>query len=67
MKSSFKKTGTRQEITYPRPRIKGLGDAVALVAQPIAKAIDAMAGTQIATCGGCQKRREMLNQKIPFT
>lgn len=47
------------------PRIRGtvgLGDAVAFVAQPIAKAIDAVAGTHVAECGGCKKRRAALNR-----
>jgi hypothetical protein len=35
---------------------------VAAVAQPIAGAIDRVAGTQIKTCGGCAKRREALNR-----
>lgn len=44
-----------------------LGDLVASVAQPIAKAIDAVAGamgvkTNVSGCGGCKKRREKLNQ-----
>jgi hypothetical protein len=34
-----------------------LGDAVAAVAQPAAKAIDAVAGTNLAGCGGCQQRQ----------
>lgn len=43
------------------------GDVVALVAQPIARAIDAVAAsvgvkTNVAGCGGCKKRREKLNQ-----
>lgn len=44
----------------PRSKI-GLGDMVEKVAQPIAKAIDAVAGTKIAECGGCKKRKEFLN------
>lgn len=52
--------------------ILGLGDAVALVAQPIARAIDRVAGTNIQNCGGCKQRQEMLNRivsniKHPFT
>jgi len=39
----------------------GLGDMVHAVAQPIAKAIDHVAGTNIQGCGGCAKRRAMLN------
>lgn len=43
----------------------GLGDAVALVAQPIAKAIDSVAGTNIQGCSGCQQRKEALNKLVP--
>lgn len=43
----------------------GLGDAVAVLAQPIAHAIDSVAGTKIAECGGCARRRAALN-KIRF-
>jgi len=45
-----------------------VGDAVAAVAQPIAKVIDrasrilpARMQTNIAECGGCRKRQEKLN------
>jgi hypothetical protein len=41
---------------------RGLGDLVAAVAQPIARAIDAAAGTKLAECGGCKKRRAALNR-----
>lgn len=47
-------------------RLKGLGDAVALVAQPIARAIDSVAGTKVAQCGGCKKRQAMLNKLVTF-
>jgi len=47
--------------------MKGIGDLVAVVAQPIAKAIDSVAGTKISTCGGCQKRKEFLNRAVPFS
>jgi hypothetical protein len=43
----------------------GLGDAVAAIAQPIAKAIDSVAGTNIQQCGGCKKRQEALNKLVP--
>ncbi len=43
----------------------GLGDAVAALAQPIAKTVDAVAGTNLTRCGGCQRRREKLNQIVP--
>lgn len=39
----------------------GLGDVVHAVAQPIARAIDTVAGTNIQGCGACAKRRAMLN------
>lgn len=50
----------------PTTRARGLGDLVAAVAQPIAKAIDAMAGTDIKNCGGCAKRRDVLNRLLPL-
>ena len=46
--------------------IRGLGDVVAAVAQPIAKAFDRVAGTDIEHCAGCEKRREKLNQAVPL-
>ncbi len=47
------------------PQSFGLGDAVAAVAQPIAKAIDAVAGTDMQHCGGCARRKERLNRLAP--
>ncbi len=38
-----------------------LGDAVSTVAQPIARGIDAVAGTNVAGCSGCKKMRDNLN------
>ena len=43
----------------------GLGDRVERIAQPIARAIDKVAGTNIQGCGSCQKRKEYLNEKFP--
>jgi len=40
----------------------GLGDLGAAGAHPNARAIDAAAGTKLAECGGCKKRREALNR-----
>lgn len=53
---------------YARQQKKkeGLGDVVHSVAQPIAKAIDGILGTNIQGCGGCQKRRRTLNEIFPF-
>lgn len=42
--------------------ITGAGDVVSIFAQPVAKAIDAVAGTNLQNCGGCKKRRQALNQ-----
>lgn len=47
------------------PVKRGLGDVVASFAQPIAKAIDSVAGTNIQQCGGCKKRQEALNKLVP--
>ena len=44
----------------PKPNI-GLGDRVERIAQPIARVIDRVAGTNIQGCGACQKRKEWLN------
>lgn len=56
----------RITINPPRRPMRGLGDAVALVAEPIARASDKMLGTQLVGCGGCKKRREALNRAVPF-
>ena len=44
----------------PRQPINGLGDAVALVAKPIARVLG------LKNCGGCDKRQQKLNEKFPF-
>jgi hypothetical protein len=54
-----------RKVLYSK-KYAGLGDAVAAVAQPIAKAIDAVAGTNVAGCGGCAKRQAALNAAVPF-
>ena len=45
----------------------GLGDRIEKLAQPIARVIDKVAGTNIQGCGGCKKRREALNKAFPQT
>lgn len=50
----------------PNRKIQGMGDVVAMIAQPIAKGIDAMLGTRLQNCGGCGKRQRNLNQLTPF-
>jgi|TARA_R110000744_G_scaffold141869_1_gene253312 hypothetical protein len=44
----------------------GLGDRVERIAQPVARVIDRLAGTNIQGCGGCKKRREALNKAFPL-
>lgn len=44
---------------------RGLGDAVARVAKPIARAVDAMAGTRLAGCRGCGRRQDDWNKAFP--
>lgn len=39
-----------------------IGSAVAKIAQPIAKAIDKVAGTNMQGCGGCKAREMKLNE-----
>ena len=46
--------------------VSGLGDAVKVVAQPIAKAIDVVIGTDVQNCSACEKRRQYLNEKFPI-
>lgn len=46
--------------------IRGLGDVVAVVAQPIAKVIDRVAGTKIEGCNSCEGRRKALNKLLPI-
>lgn len=58
-------------MTQPIRRVsaskyRGLGDVVAAVAQPVAKALDAALGTDIQNCEGCGGRKEWLNEAVPF-
>lgn len=49
--------------------LRGAGDAVALVAKPIARAVDAIAGTDLTNCPPCVGpggRQERLNDAFPF-
>jgi len=51
---------------YCRTNPRGLGDLVALVAKPIAGAIDSVAGTNLRKCGSCASRRAALNKAVPL-
>lgn len=45
-------------------RTKGLGDYVAEVLQPVARAIDGAMGTDLEHCEACQKRKDWLNRLL---
>jgi hypothetical protein len=49
-----------------KPKLKGLGDIVALVAEPVAKASDRLLKTKLVGCAPCAARRAKLNQKFPL-
>jgi hypothetical protein len=42
--------------------LRGLGDLVHVVLNPIGNFIDGAIGTNIGGCGGCAKRQELLNK-----
>lgn len=45
---------------------RGLGDVVAHVAKPIARALDQVLGTHLQDCRHCEERRETLNKLLPL-
>ncbi len=47
-------------------KIHGAGDLIYNIAQPIAKTIDRILGTNIKECNGCKRRRKKLNQLFPI-
>ena len=49
----------------PPPKPRGLGDVVALFAEPIARASDAVLGTHLVGCNACAERRAALNNLVP--
>ncbi len=46
--------------------LRGLGDAVERIAKPIARRLDRALKTNLENCGGCAKRRDLLNAAVPF-
>ncbi len=51
----------------PRPaKPRGLGDAVASIAKPIARRIDRAFGTRFQHCEECEHRRAWLNRLFRF-
>ena len=49
----------------PPPKPRGLGDLVAIFAEPIARASDAALGTHLVGCNSCAERRAALNKLLP--
>ncbi len=47
--------------------MKNLGTTIERIAKPIARGIDAIAGTNINGCGGCNKMRDNLNAGMTLT
>ncbi len=47
--------------------MKNLGTTIERIAKPIARGIDAVAGTNINGCGGCNKMRDNLNAGMTLT
>ncbi len=60
-------TTPREPWPKPKSRPRGLGDLVAIVAQPLANLADGLLGTRISECGGCKARQKKLNQIMPFS
>lgn len=61
----LKLSDAQMQSLHSKPQ--GLGDRVEKIAQPIAKVIDRVAGTNIQECGSCKKRKEWLNKHFPNT
>jgi hypothetical protein len=49
----------------PFQKQRGLGDLVAALAEPIARASDAFIGTHLVGCSSCAERRAALNALVP--
>ncbi len=62
MKQNISKTTiTTGGVTTVTETQFALGDKIAKVAHPIARAIDAVIGTDIQNCGGCKQMQKDLN------
>lgn len=64
--SSIARLYDESDLQPSSSHMRGLGDLVYKVANPIAHVIDKVTGTHIQGCGGCAKRREKWNQAVPF-
>lgn len=56
----FKLVG--EPLAKKRTDIRGLGDIVEIVAKPIARTIDKVAGTDMENCSSCAQRKAWLNE-----
>jgi hypothetical protein len=56
----------RYQIFMNPAKMQGVGDLVSAFAQPIAGAIDAVFKTNVKGCSACARRREKLNNLLPF-
>lgn len=54
----------REHFQIPKKTF-GLGDAVAALANPIARASDAIFGTSLVGCSSCAERQAALNKLLP--
>lgn len=55
--------------SWKRPknrRVRGLGDLVHAMANPASRLIDTLAGTDLARCAGCARRRDEWNRRFPI-
>ncbi len=64
--TAAERAARKTDKTRLSTKITGAGDAFAIIAQPIAKAIDSVVGSNIANCKPCKKRRSKWNKAIPF-
>jgi hypothetical protein len=46
--------------------LRGLGDVVHVILNPIAKVLDSTVGTNLQGCGGCAQRQANLNNLVPL-
>jgi hypothetical protein len=60
--NAFRKTH-RGRVIRKKIERKLYGDAFEIIAAPIARGIDAILGTSIENCNGCEKRREKWNRR----
>jgi 5-methylthioribose kinase len=57
---------TGQKIIDECARVRGLGDIIHTVADPIARVIDFAFGTDLKNCNSCAERRDHLNAQYPI-